>query len=292
VTVAGTTEMAAIDPIDEVAACRAGLRTNDDLEFWHHVDAAYGGFFCALDADEPLLSEKRRAALRAIRMAQTVTIDPHKLGYVPYACGALLARDGHCDTVSSFSAPYIERAELGDAPWSHTIEGSRPATGAAATWLTGETLGFGPQGLGAILRETLDSCRAVRAAICTASPEVRPLDPMDTNIFCFSVAADGEPLSRANARTTQLQAAIAASPSFSMSRTVLGPAHHELIADHVASYRGRVDTDHLVLARCVVMNPSWARQQVRAHLLPELASELRGLIQRAPEAERSRHAHA
>jgi glutamate/tyrosine decarboxylase-like PLP-dependent enzyme len=293
VSVAGTTEMGELDPVDAVAARLAELRDGQEVEIWHHVDAAYGGFLCALDPDEPLLAPPRRTALAAIRTAETVTIDPHKLGYAPYACGALLAREAACDTVSAFSAPYIDRAELGDAPWMHTLEGSRPATGAAATWLIGETLGFGPAGLGGVLRGTLASCRALRAGLCRAAPEIRPLDPMDTNIFCFSVARPGEALSAANARTAAVQARIAASPSFSMSRTVLSAATHgALIADHVASYGGRVDADRLVLVRCVVMNPFWAQPSVQARLLPELAAELASLVQQEPEAALRRHAGA
>lgn len=282
VTVAGTTETGAIDPIDRVAECLHRLRTQRGIDLWHHVDAAYGGFFCALSPDEPLLAPARRAALAAIRSAETVTIDPHKLGYTPYACGALLARDAACDAVSSFVAPYIERDELGEAPWTRTIEGSRPATGAAATWLTGQTLGFGPDGLGGVLRAALESARALRAALVHEIPGLRPLDPSDSNILCFTVASQGQALSEANARTAQVHAGLVGSPAFSMSRTVLGAnSHGELIARHVASYGGRVDADRLVLLRCVVMNPFWAEPGVRNRLLPELVAELRGIIEGA-----------
>ncbi|HVI33514.1 pyridoxal phosphate-dependent decarboxylase family protein [Phenylobacterium sp.] len=278
VSVAGTTELGEIDPVDAVADHLDALRA-EGVDIWHHVDAAYGGFFCALDPDEPLLGAAQRRALRAIGRAETVTIDPHKLGYAPYACGALLTRDAASDTVSAFVAPYVERAELGEAPWTRTLEGSRAATGAAATWLTGRALGFGPAGMGAVLSATLDSCRAIRSAVTAAIPEIRPLDPTDTNIFCFSVAAQGEALSVANARTAAVHARVAASPGFSMSRTVLGrEACGELIDRHVAAWGGRRDADRLVLVRCVVMNPFWAEPAVRARLLPELTAELAAIV--------------
>lgn len=278
VSVAGTTELGEIDPVDAVADHLDALRA-EGVDIWHHVDAAYGGFFCALDPDEPLLGGAQRRALRAIGRAETVTIDPHKLGYAPYACGALLTRDAACDTVSAFVAPYVERTELGEAPWTRTLEGSRAATGAAATWLTGRALGFGPDGIGAVLSATLESCRAIRSAVTEAVPEIRPLDPTDTNIFCFSVAARGEALSIANARTAAVHARVAASPGFSMSRTVLGrEACGELIDRHVASWGGRCDADRLVLVRCVVMNPFWAEPAVRARLLPELTAELAAIV--------------
>ena len=279
VSVAGSTEMGEIDPIDAVADHLAALETGEELDIWHHVDAAYGGCFCALGPHEPLLKPARRRALHAVRRADTVTIDPHKLAYAPYACGALLVRDADHDTISSFAAPYVERAELGPAPWTTTLEGSRPATGAAATWLVGKTLGFGPEGLGAVLRSTIEACGAIREALTEGVPLLRPLDPTDTNIFCFSIAKDGEALSLANARTAAVQARIAASPDFSMSRTVLSAlACPDLIDGHVASYRGRRDVDHLVLVRCVVMNPFWADPGVRARLTPELVQALRQFV--------------
>lgn len=279
ISVAGTTELGELDPIDAVADELDRRRTHG-IDIWHHVDAAYGGFFCALGPEEPLLAPARRRALRAIRRAETITIDPHKAGYVPYACGALLTRDADCDRVSSFAAPYVERAELGGAPWTRTLEGSRAATGAAATWMMGRSVGFDPEGLGGVLRSTIESCRALRAALDAGIPTVRVLEPTDTNILCFSVAEHGDTLSAANARTAAVHRAIAASPNFSMSRTALDASTcGELIAAHVESYAGRPDADRLVLVRCVVLNPFWADRRLRERLLAELIGELRGIIQ-------------
>jgi hypothetical protein len=173
----------------------------------------------------------------------------------------------------------VDRAELGSAPWTRTLEGSRAATGAAATWMMGKGLGFDPGGLGAVLRSTLDSCRALRRRLAEAIPSVRPLDPTDTNIFCFSLAESGEPLSVANARTAAVHRRIAASPNFAMSRTVLDAAScGELIDAHVASYGGRRDVDQLTLVRCVVLNPFWADPVLRTRLSAELTEELRGVV--------------
>jgi N-acetylglutamate synthase-like GNAT family acetyltransferase len=64
-----------------------------------------------------------------------------------------------------------------------------------------------------------------------------------------------------------------------MSRTILADAAcAELIGAHVETYRGRRDTDRLVLLRCVVMNPFWADPGVRAQLVPQLVEELRQAI--------------
>jgi hypothetical protein len=176
----------------------------------------------------------------------------------------------------------VERSDLGVAMWNSTLEGSRGATGAAAVWLMDRTLGFGPDGLGALIASTLEACQLTRQAICAASPLVRPLDPTDTNIFCFSVAREGEKLSEANRRTAAVHAAFARCPSFSLSRTVLSAESAGALIDaHVRSYGGVRDADTLTLVRCVTMNPFWAAEPVRARLLPELTAVVRNAVTEA-----------
>ena len=80
VGVAGTTSTGVIDPLEELAAI---ARENN---CWYHIDAAYGG---------PLaFSDQYKNLLRGISLANSVTFDPHKWMFVPFACGATLVRDG------------------------------------------------------------------------------------------------------------------------------------------------------------------------------------------------------
>jgi aromatic-L-amino-acid decarboxylase len=76
---AGTTNTGAVDPLAELAEfCGAhGM--------WLHVDAAYGGFAA--------ISERGRAALAGIELADSVTLDPHKWLFQPFEVGAILVRD-------------------------------------------------------------------------------------------------------------------------------------------------------------------------------------------------------
>jgi aromatic-L-amino-acid decarboxylase len=76
----GTTNTGAVDPLAELAAVAARHRS------WFHVDAAYGGFFA--------LTERGRARLRGLELADSITLDPHKGLFLPYGTGCLLARDG------------------------------------------------------------------------------------------------------------------------------------------------------------------------------------------------------
>src|SRR5690606_31519198 len=75
----GTTNTGAVDPL-------AGLSELCRREkLWFHIDAAYGGF--------GVLCERGRRALAGIELADSVTMDPHKLLYVPFECGCVIARE-------------------------------------------------------------------------------------------------------------------------------------------------------------------------------------------------------
>ncbi len=274
-SVAGTTEAGEIDPVHKVADMLDAHRQNG-VHIWHHVDAAYGGFFCTLlgGDTEKVLAPEQRKALRAIARVQSVTIDPHKLGYVPYSCGAFITKDEHTYRASSFQAPYIDRADVDDK-WRCTLEGSRSGAGAAATWLTGKTLGFGPKKFGAIIASGIEARKVFQDDLVKANPLVRPLKPADTNIVCFSLAKPGEALSVSNARTLQTYARFQAHPDFSVSKTVLGAnSYSALIAAHVGTYNGVCDAADLALLRCVFMNPFWANPQTRDYLMPRFVALL------------------
>jgi aromatic-L-amino-acid decarboxylase len=77
---AGATSTGIVDPLDELAEI---ARENN---CWFHVDAAYGGALA--------FSEQHKHLLRGIESADSITIDPHKWMFVPFACGASLVKDG------------------------------------------------------------------------------------------------------------------------------------------------------------------------------------------------------
>lgn len=282
-TVAGTTEAGEIDPIHEVADMLDDLKA-EGIHIWHHVDAAYGGFFCAMlgGEHEDVLGSSRRAALAAISRADSATIDPHKLGYTPYTCGAFLARDAQAYLASSFHAPYIDRAHAEDK-WRSTLEGSRTAAGAAATWLTGRTLGFGPDGFGEVLTSTIRTRKRFETVLRQNCPKAKLLMPADTNILCLSLAEEGEALSVSNDRTESAYEDFHDDPDFSLSKTVFSAeTYGQLIQAHVESYGGILDTDRLALLRCVFMNPFWANDEIEAFLLPKFVDRLNRYAEREP----------
>jgi aromatic-L-amino-acid decarboxylase len=88
VGVAGTTSTGVIDPLEELAAIAKENRC------WYHIDAAYGGTLA--------FSPKHKHLLNGIELADSITFDPHKWMFVPFACGATLVREGGCVLRESF----------------------------------------------------------------------------------------------------------------------------------------------------------------------------------------------
>jgi aromatic-L-amino-acid decarboxylase len=78
---AGTVSTGAIDPIRELAAvCR-------EYGLWFHVDGAYGAPAAVLpDAPDDL---------KALALADSLAVDPHKWLYAPLEAGCVLVRDAH-----------------------------------------------------------------------------------------------------------------------------------------------------------------------------------------------------
>jgi glutamate/tyrosine decarboxylase-like PLP-dependent enzyme len=149
ISVAGTTELGQFDPVDKVQDYLDELKTEQGIFIWHHIDAAWGGFFSSILGDKDLEKQFDKRPLNAIKSyprAESITIDPHKLGYVPYSCGAFLTKNADAYRVSSFAAPYIQVDD--NSPWAYTLEGSRSGNGACAVWLTANSIGFNYKRMG------------------------------------------------------------------------------------------------------------------------------------------------
>ena len=95
VGMAGTTDHGAIDDLEAVVniAREAGC--------WSHIDGAYGA---ALQ-----LSEQHKARLKGIELADSVSVDFHKLFYQTISCGALLIKDKANFNTLLHHADYLNR---------------------------------------------------------------------------------------------------------------------------------------------------------------------------------------
>ncbi|WP_436371259.1 pyridoxal phosphate-dependent decarboxylase family protein [Cytobacillus sp. BC1816] len=93
----GTTDFGSIDALGELteAASENGM--------WLHVDAAYGGAL--------VLSKKHCGKLAGINLADSVTIDFHKMFYQPISCGAFFVKNKSSFQYLSYHADYLNPEE-------------------------------------------------------------------------------------------------------------------------------------------------------------------------------------
>jgi len=170
---AGTVDIGAIDELGELAALCA------EENIWFHVDGAFGALGILSPALAPLLS--------GIERADSIALDFHKWGQVPYDAGFLLVRDGerHRD---AFAAPaaYLRRETrglAGGSPWPCDL-GPDLSRGfrALKTWFTLKT--YGTEKLGAIITRSCALAGYLEARIL-AEPRLELLAPVNLNIVCF-----------------------------------------------------------------------------------------------------------
>ena len=138
VAVMGTTEEGAVDRLTEIIAVRDEFKAKG-LSFVVHADAAWGGYFASMIPNELYGSPDQRdlpdyvpqvglrddtaSELRAMMNADSITIDPHKAGYVPYPAGSLCYRDGRMRYLLTWTAPYINQSTDGESIGVYGVEG-------------------------------------------------------------------------------------------------------------------------------------------------------------------------
>lgn len=188
VAVMGSTEESAIDSIKDVLALRDEFRLRG-LEFTVHGDAAWGGYHISVirddfDMPEPLatfapspppavpLKQYVVEQFQALGHADSITVDPHKSGYIPYPAGALCYRNSAMRDLVTFSAPVVFHGEAEPTVGIYGIEGSKPGAAAAAVYLSHRVIRPSKSGYGKIIGQALFSCRKLYARLlCMARPE-------------------------------------------------------------------------------------------------------------------------
>jgi glutamate/tyrosine decarboxylase-like PLP-dependent enzyme len=187
VAVIGSTEEGAVDPLYEILAMRRRFQ-DKGLSFLVHADAAWGGYFASmiprglmtpgrpLDEEDgkeatinvPSLSLKSDTLkdMIALKDADSITVDPHKAGYIPYPAGSLCYRDGRMRFLVTWTSPYLTQGSTENIG-VYGVEGSKPGAAAMAAWLSNQTIGLDPKGYGMLLGEAaFTSARASLLPIC------------------------------------------------------------------------------------------------------------------------------
>jgi len=191
VGVLGTTEEGAIDKIDEIAALRDEYEKKG-ISFYFHVDAAYGGYSRSLFLDEDSQfigydklckrlkddgifvhesswpSKDIYEAYKAVPSADSITIDPHKMGYIPYAAGGIAIKDKMILDLISYFAAYVFEPGEGDAPTllgSYIMEGSKSGAMAASVLVAHRVIPLNITGYGQIIGRSIEGAQMFSKAL-------------------------------------------------------------------------------------------------------------------------------
>jgi glutamate/tyrosine decarboxylase-like PLP-dependent enzyme len=248
----GSTEEGSIDDLGRILELRRNLLSTSVGSFWVHADACYGGYALSMIRPEPI-NEKglpepsgeqfiaymvrifqdagNRAASSDIvwksaaandwvrralevRNCDSISIDPHKLGYLPYPAGAILYANRDVREFIRYDAPYLNAApsepthqpktDEGESrvSWhtkymgNYTLEGSRPGAMATSLWLAHKTVPLNQTGHGYIVGRSILGARHLWA---TLEKEINSGDPdkdsvriaflypdPDLNILCYT----------------------------------------------------------------------------------------------------------
>ncbi len=175
VAMIGTTESSSIDYLDKIVETRAWYEREYNASFFIHVDAAYGGYVKSLFLDENnnMLkyeevkkeldglwpSKEIYSAFSALSEADSVTVDPHKLGYVPYSAGAVIYKNKVTKRATVVKAPYISNTTTPEDDdlyfGEYILEGSKSGAAASACWLAHKILPLNIHGYGQLLKNPI-----------------------------------------------------------------------------------------------------------------------------------------
>jgi len=178
VAVIGSTEESAVDPLRGILDLRESFRRRG-LDFAVHCDAAWGGYFNSMLRREGGLHEALdevptfpmsgyvRTQYRALREADSITVDPHKAGYVPYPAGAVCYRNSALRDLISLKAPVVFHSQSEPTVGIYGVEGSKPGAAAAAVWLAHRVIRPDRDGYGKILGQCMWTSKRMYSRLVT-----------------------------------------------------------------------------------------------------------------------------
>jgi aromatic-L-amino-acid decarboxylase len=205
----GTTSVAAVDPVPEIAAfCK-------EEQIWLHVDAAYGGAMA-------LLPEGRQF-MNGVADADSVVVNPHKWLFVPLDFSTLYTKHPELlRAVFSLVPEYLR----GDAEQSeinymdYGIQLGRRFR-ALKAWMVFSA--FGERGLVARIREHIRLARLF-ASWVARDPLFQLLAPVHMGVVCFrarSLHTEGSTLADQNALNRSVVRNVNASGRAYITHTLL-----------------------------------------------------------------------
>lgn len=276
VSLMGSTEFGSVDDIDGINEI---INKYPAKNIWHHVDAAYGGFF-ACTANVKLGTHLHRQ-IRALKKITSITLDPHKLGYIPYACGAFLCQENRDYFYDSIDAPYLNFGSQFSGG-VQTVEGSRTAAGATATLLSIKSIGFTKRGLGLLLSRQLRTTDEIKKSLQLRFENIIIPEGLDLNVLCWTMATEDRKLSESNELVEKIYRSTGkGNNTFFVAKTKLNLQLHPWLKDFLISQKGiRVDTDYVHFIRTTVMNPFFLNKETKTRFADSFCDKIETILNR------------
>lgn len=301
VSVCGTTEESAVDRLDLVLEVRRRAEQELGVGFHLHSDACYGGYAAAVtwsaEGRRRTAAEIRASSrsdwpdegwvrsVEALAGADSISIDPHKLGYIPYPAGAIVFRDRRARELVAIDPPYLAPARgQGEAEQrdlflgQYILEGSKPGAAAAAVWLSHKVLPLDERGYGYLIERTVAGALRLHTAMSRSrfgDFTVATLPTPDINIVCYVVRHPAtDTLERLNALNEAIYSRMSlatpgAAPEYIITRTRFQSPMYDGAVDPLlqavgidpAAWRASA-AEGLVVLRSTVMDPFLADERV------------------------------
>jgi aromatic-L-amino-acid decarboxylase len=176
---AGTVNTGATDDLRELARIARG----EDL--WFHVDGAFGAFA----ALAPSLAD----VVDGMEEADSLAVDLHKWGYLPFEVGLALVRDEAAHraafaTRSSYLEPTPRGIVAGGLPFAELGVQLSRGFRALKVWMSFKT--HGARALGRLVEQNVRQARHLRDLVL-AHPRLELMAPVPLNVVCFRFASPG-----------------------------------------------------------------------------------------------------
>ncbi|MGW0712881.1 pyridoxal phosphate-dependent decarboxylase family protein [Streptomyces sp. NPDC002643] len=205
VAMCGSSGEGAVDDLDAILRLRADCERRFGASFYVHVDAAFGGYCRSLwlqpdgtmapfedrplDGNGALMKPEVHAAFRALPLADSVTVDPHKSGHSPYPAGGLVFRDRRALSLVARESMYFGHGNGSRIPFGpYTLEGGRPGAAAAAVWAAHRQIGLHSQGYGRLLGGCIATAQRLhkRFSVARRTEPTASRDVGSEVISCFA----------------------------------------------------------------------------------------------------------
>ncbi|KAL0947752.1 hypothetical protein HGRIS_013830 [Hohenbuehelia grisea] len=210
VAIIGSTEHGACDPLKDILDIREEFQKKG-MSFVVHADGAWGTYFAAAIPQDVVkrvlrLSRKSKTSSEMyshalhdnfvptlplkpktiesivhMRFCDSITVDPHKSGYIQYPAGGLLYADGRMRFLVTWKSPIVYRQGEAESIGVYGVEGSKPGAAPVAAFFSHVVIGLNPKGYGQLLGQALFSGVKMYAHLATMSTSastfvLRPLN--------------------------------------------------------------------------------------------------------------------